>query len=167
MAEKKITYNEKDKLIVKVLKDADTPMTLAEICDAAGTNIEAASITRAVNKGLVEVAGKVDVKRPAKREVESYTLITDEELKREDGKAFNYTDGEKQIMAVLKNAEAPMTLAEIADALGLEKLSSGAINGLTNKKGNVAKAGKVTREVMAVAKGRLTYVFKADIPTAE
>lgn len=165
MAEKRINYTEKDKLIVSILKNSEVDLTIAEISEIAKTKIAPGTITAAVNKGLIAVSGKKTVERPAKRKVGVYTLVTEDVATAKNGKPANYTDGEKAIMGVLKGAEAPMTLAEIAVALGKEKLTSGAINGLVAK-GNVSKGEDREIEVMAKAEVN-TYEFVADVPEAE
>lgn len=162
MAEKKINYTEKDRVIVSILKDSEVDLTIAEISAIAGMPIAPGTMTSAVNKGLIAVSGKKTVERPAKRKVTEYAFVTDEVASAKNGKPANYTDGEKSIMAVLKDSETPMTLAEIASALGKDKLTSGAINGLVGK-GNVAKAGE--REVEVIGKAEVnTYEFVADVP---
>ena len=162
MTEKKINYTEKDKVIVSILKDSEVDLTIAEISAIAGMPIAPGTMTSAVNKGLIAVSGKKTVERPAKRKVAEYSFVTDEVATTKNGKPANYTDGEKSIMKVLKDSETPMTLAEIASALGKNKLTSGAINGLVSK-GNVAKAGE--REVEVIGKAEVnTYEFVADVP---
>lgn len=165
MAKNKINYTEKDRLIVLILKNSEVDLTLAEISEIAGEPIAPGTITSAVKKGLVAKAGEKEVERLTKRSVSEYVLASTDVKLNEKGKPVNYTDNEKKIMEVLGNAEAPMTLAEIAVALGVEKLTSGSINGLT-KKGNVAKAGERTVEVMGKAKVS-TYEFVADVPEAD
>jgi predicted Zn-ribbon and HTH transcriptional regulator len=162
MAKNKINYTDKDRVIVSILKESENDLTLAQISERAGMPIAPGTITAAINKGLVAKTGEVEVAKPGKRQVATYVLVDKEARVNEKGKPVNYTDGEKRIMEVLGTAEAPMTLAEIAVALGVEKLTSGAINGLV-KKGNVAKAGE--REVVVMGKTKVsTYEFVADIP---
>lgn len=162
----KINYTEKDRLIVSILKNSEVDLTLAEISEIAGQPIAPGTMTSlVVKKGLVAKAGEKTVERLTKRNVAEYVFVTKEVKLNEKGKPVNYTDNEKKIMGVLETAEAPMTLAEIAVALGVEKLTSGSINGLV-KKGNVAKAGERTVEVMGKAKVS-TYEFVADVPEAE
>ena len=48
---KPTTYTENDRVIVKTLKDAGKPLTLAEINSIANTSIKSGSITSARNKG--------------------------------------------------------------------------------------------------------------------
>lgn len=162
----KINYTEKDKLIVSILKNSETDLTLAEISELAGIPIAPGTMTSLVNKkGLAAKAGEKTVERLTKRTVAEYVLASADAKLNEKGKPVNYTDNEKKIIDVLGKAEAPMTLAEIAVALGVEKLTSGSINGLV-KKGNVAKAGDRTVEVMGKAKVS-TYEFVADVPEVE
>ena len=161
----KINYTEKDRLIVSILKNSENDLTLAEISALAGTPIAPGTMTSAVKKGLVAKAGEKTVERLTKRTVAEYVLASADAKLNEKGKPVNYTDNEKKIIEVLGKAEAPMTLAEIAVALGVEKLTSGSINGLV-KKGNVAKVGDRTVEVMGKAKVS-TYEFVADVPEAE
>ena len=161
--EKTIMYTEKDKAIVKVLKENEDGLTLAEIAAATGLDIKSGTVNSAVTKGLVDKVGTREVVRNGKRNVATYTLITDEVLNKADGKPANYTDNEKKLMAVLKGADAPMILAEIAEGMGVEKLSSGAVNGLV-KKGNIAKAGEVT--VTVPVKAEVTvYALAKELPS--
>ena len=152
MATKEIKYTEKDKLIVANLTGE---MTLTELNAAIKANDENAdelkigSVTSAIRKGFVEVAGEKEATGKTNREVCTYEFVTKEALKNTDGKDFNYTDGEKEILGVLENTEGALALAEIATALGKDKLGSGSINGLV-KKGNVIKAG--TKSVAATTK---------------
>lgn len=161
----KINYTEKDRLIVSILKNSENDLTLAEISALAGTPIAPGTMTSAVKKGLVAKAGEKTVERLTKRTVAEYVLASADAKLNEKGKPVNYTDNEKKIIEVLGKAEAPMTLAEIAVALGVEKLTSGSINGLV-KKDNVTKVGDRTVEVMSKAKVS-TYEFVADVPEVE
>lgn len=157
--ERKIVYSDKDKAIVKVLTANPDGLTLSEICEATAMDIKSGTINSAVLKGLVDKVGTREVVRNGKRNVATYTLATADVLNKPDGKPFNYTDGEKKLMAVLKDADAPMILAEIAEGMGVEKLSSGAVNGLV-KKGNVVKAGEVTVTVPVKAEVTVYAVAK-------
>jgi hypothetical protein len=163
MTKNKINYTEKDRLIVSILKESEVDLTLAQISERAGMPIAPGTITAAINKGLVAKTGEVEVAKPGKRQVATYVLVDTEARVNEKGKPVNYTDGEKKIMEVLGASETPMTLAQIATALGVEKLTSGAINGLV-KKGNVAKGDMVEVAVMGKAKVSV-YEYVADVPT--
>ena len=165
MKEKQIKFSEKDRAIVSILKNSETDLTLAEISLAYGEKVAPGTITSLINKGVV---GKSDEKRtvyrPSKRTVCVYKLITSEPQALNDkGKIANYSDGEKKIMEILASPEHAdgLTLAEIAAILGVEKLSSGAINGLV-KKGNVSN-DEVREVVVMTAATVLAYEFVADI----
>lgn len=164
MKEKQIKFSEKDRAIVAILKNSETDLTLAEISLAYGEKVAPGTITSLINKGVV---GKSDEKRtvfrPSKRKVNVYTLVTAEPQHTDKGKVANYSDGEKRIMEILgapENADG-LSLADIAAVLGVEKLSSGAINGLV-KKGNVASVG-IREVVVMTAAEVLAYEFVADI----
>ena len=162
--ETKITYSENDHAIVSALRDSEG-MTLAELREATGLDLKAGHITSAMKKGLIAASGEREVERPVIRPVSTYSYVTDEVLMGANGKPFNYTDGEKAILAAAKGIDGEFTLSDLADAMGLEKLSSGSINGLV-KKGNIAKAG--TRDVESTAKSTVkVYSFVRDIPEAE
>lgn len=165
MAEKKIVYTEKDKAIVAALTGEDG-LTIAEVNAKTGMDLKPGSFSNAIKKGLIVRIGDREVTRMGTREVSAYSLITDEVNKGADGKEFNYSDSEKAIMGVLKGAEAPMTLAQIAEVLGVEKLSSGAINSLVSKKGNVENVGKI--KIQALVKGSPVgvYAVVAELPEA-
>ena len=159
---KTIKYTENDKLIVANLTGE---MTLADLNAAIKANDENAkeikigSVNSAIRKGFVEVAGEREIITPLKKgnERTTYAFVTKEVLKNAEGKDFNYTDGEKEILGVLENTEDALALAEIAAALGKDKLGSGSINGLV-KKGNVIKAG--TKRMAGTTKRTVkTYVL--------
>ena len=164
MKEKQIKFSEKDRAIVSILKNSETDLTLAEISLAYGEKVAPGTITSLINKGVVgKSSEKRTVFRPSKRNVNVYVLVTAEPQQTDKGKVANYSDGEKRIMDILGAPEHAdgLTLAEIAAILGVEKLSSGAINGLV-KKGNVASAG--LREVVVMSSAEvLAYEFVADI----
>lgn len=155
--EKQIVYTEKDRAIVSALQGEPEGLTIAEVNEKTGMDLKPGSFSNAIKKQLIVRVGEREVERMGTREVSAYELITDEVNKGEDGKEFNYSDSEKAIMGVLKGATEPMTLAQIAEALGVEKLSSGAINALVNKKGNVRNVGKI--KVQALVKGAPVGVY--------
>lgn len=161
---KKVVYSTTDRNIVEVLKGAEQGMTVAELSAALGTPVNSGNINGAKNKGLISQIGTREVLRPSKRKVATYRFVTDEVALRSDNKPYAYSDNEKKIMEILKNADAPMTLNEIAAAMGVDKLSSGSINALANVKGNIEKADQV--EVSVYTKSKVAvWGFLADIPT--
>lgn len=139
---KEIKFNEKDRAIVEVLKNSSKPMTNKEISAALGTPVAAGTLTSCVNKGIIAVAGKVEVSSPAPREVNTYAFVTDEKLKTAKGKEKTYSETELEVIAALKDAEAPMSIVEIGAKLD-KKISAGAISGIV-KVGNIAPVSKTT-----------------------
>lgn len=169
----KINYTANDAVIVKILKNAvnedgsHQELTLAEINQLAEAEIKPGSMTSAVRKGLVEVAGEKEVSRPSKRKLATYKAVSFEILKDGKGKDYNYTDTEKSILEDIKNSDLAnadnFTLAELNDVNGTD-YKSGSITSLV-RKGNLAKTEAV-REVMANGKAKVkAYRFKADLPT--
>lgn len=150
---KTITWNDAAKAIVKTLADSDKPLTLAEINSISGVEILPGNITGLIKKGVILNVGKTDALVPSKRKVSLYAFITAEpQTNPANGKICNYTDTERAILATIKDADAPMTLAQISEAMG-RTLISGNINGLVTK-GNVAVAGEV--EVPCMSKKKVS-----------
>ena len=162
MAQNKITYTEQDRAIVSALKNAESGLTLAQINEAAGIEIKPGHIVSAMKKGLVSSIGEVEVDKPAKRKVSTYNFVTADVLTNAEGKPFNYTDSEKEVLAAAATFDRPFTLADLAAAMGVEKLGSGRTNGLM-KKGNITKGDVVT--VPCISKTPVkVYGFMKDIP---
>lgn len=164
--ENKINYTENDRAIVKALKGAEGPMTLAQINEAIGfrlgaKNIVAGNIVSAMRKGLITKAGEVDVEKEGTRKVYTYNFVSGDVMTKADGKPFNYTDGEKEILKVASEIGSPFTLETLSKKLG-RKVSSGSTNGLI-KKGNLTKGDQISVPCM-VKSTVSTYAFVADIP---
>ena len=147
MAKAKV-LSEKDRAIVAALKSTyPTPLDMSMIAELVKPlTIVSGNIVSAMSKGLIVKAGETEMPCTVKREVFTYSFVTDEVLKNEDGKEFNYTAGEKEILAAAKENFGtdgqPFILTHLAAAMGKDKLSSGSINGLV-KKGNFVKGEKV------------------------
>ena len=160
---KQTVFTKTDKAIVDALKGAADGLTLAELNEATGMEIKSGHLVGAIKKGLVEAIGEREVFRAGKRKVATYSFVTADALSNADGKAFNYTDNEKALLAVAATMEGDFTLAELAVAMNKERLTSGSINGLV-KKGNIAK-GENDRTVDTFAKSSVNvYGFVKDIP---
>jgi len=158
---KKITYSANDRAIVEALRGSEG-MTLAQLIEATGIELKPAHMTSALKKGLIEASGKVDVFRDSTRQVSTYNFVTSDVLNGENGKAFNYTEGEVAVLKAASGIDSPFTLAQLADAMGVERLSSGSINGLV-KKGNISKGEPV--EIPCKTKSSVNvYIFRSDIP---
>ena len=160
---KQTVFTKTDKSIVEALKGAVEGLTLSELNEATGIEIKSGHVVGAVKKGLIEAIGEREVTRPAKRKVATYVFVTADALSNAEGKAFNYTDNEKALLAVAATMEGDFTLAELAVAMNKERLTSGSINGLV-KKGNIAK-GENDRTVDTFAKSSVNvYGFVKDLP---
>lgn len=156
----KIVYTDNDRAIVNALKGTDG-LTLAEL-NATGLELKSGHIVSAMKKGLIEAIGEREVIRPTTRKVSTYNYVDSDVHMGENGKAFNYTDNEKNVLGFASQIDSPFTLARLAEAMGVEKLSSGSINGLV-KKGNITKGDMV--EVPAESKSTVkVYGFVNDIP---
>lgn len=163
MSKNKITYNDKDRAIVTALKNAGKPLTAKEISEIVKFEVAPGTLTAVKAKSLIDVTGKVEVERSVEREVNAYVFVTDEVLQAPNGKPKSYSDSEKEIMAKLKEAEKPMALCEIAEALG-RKISAGAVSGLV-KAGNIVVAPEKVK-IQGFTTGEVnTYVFVKDVPT--
>ena len=150
---KNIVWNDAAKAIVKTLAESDKPLTLAEINAISGVEILPGNITGLIKKGVILNVGKTDALVPSKRKVSLYAFVTAEpQTNPANGKICNYTETETAILATIKDADEPMTLAQISEAMG-RTLISGNINGLVTK-GNVAVAGEV--EVPCMSKKKVS-----------
>lgn len=150
---KTITWNDAAKAIVKTLADSDKPLTLAEINAISEVKILPGNITGLIKKGVILNVGKTDALVPSKRKVSLYAFVTAEpQTNPANGKICNYTETESAILATIKDADAPMTLAQISEAMG-RTLISGNINGLVTK-GNVSMAGEI--EVPCMSKKKVS-----------
>ena len=159
--EKQINYTENDRAIVNVLKGAEGPMTLAQINEATGLKLVAGNIVSAMKKGLIAKDGEVDVLKEGTRKVYTYNFVSGEVMTKADGKPFNYTDGEKEILKVASEIDSPFTLETLSKKLG-RKVNSGSTNGLI-KKGNITKGNQIL--VPCMTKSTVSvYAFVADIP---
>ena len=149
--QKVIVWSDAAKAVVKTLAESDKPLTLAEINAVSGVKVVAGNITSLIRQGIILNVGTTSVAVPSKRKVNTYTLITaDPQINPANGKTCNYTDTEKAILATIKDADVPMTLAQISEAMD-RTLISGNINGLVTK-GNVAMAGEVEVPCMSKKK---------------
>ena len=160
---KQTVFTKTDKAIVEALKGAPEGLTLAELNEATGLEVKSGHVVGAVKKGLIEAIGEREIQRPGKRKVSTYVFVTADALSNAEGKAFNYTDNEKALLAVAATMEGDFTLAELAAAMNKERLTSGSINGLV-KKGNIAK-GEADRTIDVMVKSSVNvYGFVKDLP---
>ena len=157
--EKQIVYTDNDRALVAALKGTDG-LTLAEL-NANGASFKSGHLVSAMKKGLIEKVGEREVIRPSIRKVSTYNFVSAEPMSNAEGKPFNYTDGEKEILSIAASIDSPFTLADLARAMKREKMSSGSINGLV-KKGNFSKGDQI--EVESTSKSTVgVYGFVRDI----
>lgn len=161
MANKPTSYTVNDRAIVDALRNAPEGLTLAGLCEATGLELKPGHVVSAMRKGLIASISEVTVERPGTREVSTYNFATADVLSNGD-KPFNYTDGEKEVLKVAATINSPFTLADLATAMGLEKLTSGRINGLV-KKGNITKGDMVEVPTTVKASAKV-YGYVKDIP---
>ena len=159
--ERKVTYSDNDRAIVNALRDTEG-LTLAELREATGIDLKPGHVVSAMKKGLIASIGEGEILRPATREVSTYIYVNSDIAVNGKGQACNYSEGETNVLNAASKIDGPFTLAELADAMGLEKLSSGSINGLV-KKGNIAKGDM--REIETQSKSKVkVYGFVSEIP---
>lgn len=162
MATNKINYTANDRAIVDALRNAPEGLTLAQLSEVTGLELKPGHIVSAMKKGLATVVNEITIEKPSKRKVFTYSFVTADALSNAEGKAFNYTDGEKEVLNAASTMENPFTLADLAIAMNVEKLTSGRINGLL-KKGNIVKGDQIT--VPCVGKTDVkVFGFVKDIP---
>lgn len=160
---KQTVFTKTDKAIVEALKGAAEGLTLAELNQATGLEVKSGHLTGAIKKGLIEAIGEREIFRAGKRKVATYSFVTVDALSNAEGKAFNYTDNEKALLAVAGGMEGDFTLAELAVAMNKERLTSGSINGLV-KKGNIAKGAEDRTIEVQVKSSVNVYGFVKDLP---
>lgn len=161
MANKPTSYTANDRAIVDALRNAPEGLTLAGLCEATGLELKPGHVVSAMKKGLINSIGEVTVERPGTREVSTYNFVTADVLTNGD-KPFNYTDGEKEVLAAAAGIDSPFTLADLATAMNLDRLTSGRINGLV-KKGNITKGDMVSVPTVVKASAKV-YGYIKDIP---
>lgn len=159
--ERKVTYTDNDRAIVNALRDSEG-LTLAELRDATGIDLKPGHVVSAMKKGLIASIGEREILRPSVREVSTYIYVNSDIALNAKGQACNYSEGETNVLKAAAGFDGPFTLAELASAMGLEKLSSGSINGLV-KKGNITKGDM--REIETQSKSKVkVYGFVSEIP---
>jgi uncharacterized membrane protein len=136
-----IKLNENEKTIVRILGEANKPMTLAEISAKAGVNFVSGHINALIHKKNMVVKGETaTIKVPAVRNVGVYALKATAKIT--DKTKLNAK--ERDIVSALKGSTDGLTLAEISNKVGYD-LVSGNINALLTNKGLVEKVAE--REV--------------------
>lgn len=154
----KKTYSQKQVDIINVLADNPDGLTIAQMSEILGAKVQPGTVTGLVRAGLVTPVGVVQVKRPTKDQVSTYAVANAEFV--EDKK---YSDSEKKILAAARTLEAPFTLAQLAEATGIARVTAGHINGLM-KVGNLCMTDVKIDVVRYVQVEHNLYVKCGDIP---
>ena len=141
--ERKIT--ETDNLIVDALRNAENPMTFAELKDVitlpTGKPLAAAHITHALTMGLIGKGDEVEVEVPRKAKRATFVYVNSDVATKADGKPFNYNEKELAILKFAETADGAFTIASLNEALGTD-YKPGTFTALVNK-GNLAKGDDV------------------------
>lgn len=154
----KKTYSQKQVDIINVLADNPDGLTIAQMSEILGAKVQPGTVTGLVRAGLVTPVGVVQVKRPTRDQVSTYAVANADFI--EDKK---YSDSEKKILAAARTLEAPFTLAQLAEATGIARVTAGHINGLM-KVGNLCMTDVKIDVVRYVQVEHNLYVKCGDIP---
>jgi hypothetical protein len=155
--ERKIT--ETDNLIVDALRNAERPMTFAELKDAialpTGKPLAAAHITHALTMGLIAKGDEVIVAVERKAKRATYVYVNSDVATKADGKPFNYNEKELAILKYAETVDGAFTIAGLNEALGTD-YKPGTFTALVNK-GNLAKGDDV-EYTKIVNEKKATYI---------
>lgn len=69
-----VKMTEKRTKIINALKNANQPLTLAQIGESIGEDVKSGTTNTLVSAGLIKKAGKVKVAKVVYVEVETYTI---------------------------------------------------------------------------------------------
>lgn len=156
--ERKIT--ETDNLIVDALRNAERPMTFAELKDVitlpTGKPLAAAHITHALTMNLIAKGDEVEVEVDRKAKRATYVYVNSDVATKADGKPFNYNEKETAILKFAETADGAFTIAELNEALGTD-YKPGTFTALVNK-GNLAKGDDV-EYTKTVKEKKATYIL--------
>lgn len=136
--QKPIVFNEKDRAVVAALTARPEGLTLAELREATGMELVAGNVSSMMKKQLIAAIGERTVEKEVESTVSTYTVVTIEPTKNEKGTDNTYTEKQTEVLKVCGAITSPFTLADLAVAMGVEKVAPGIITGLV-KKGNLAK----------------------------
>jgi hypothetical protein len=154
---KPVTFNDNDRAVASALADG-SELTLAEINARTGLTLVPGHIVSMLKKHVIRVTGEREVIKEAKGSVCTYSYAHSDL-----GSKKAFTEPENEVLGYASQMEGYFTLAELASAMGLEKLSSGRINGLV-KNGNLVKGD--SREVIRPSKSVIkTYSIDQGIPS--
>lgn len=164
MSERKSTrtVNDNDRLIVDALRGVEGGLTLAQINEKTGADLKPAHITHAIGGGFIESCGEVEIEKVRTRPSALYTYAHSEPAMNKKGEPVEFSDMAKNILEVASKMDGEFSIADLAEALGVDKLANGYVTSLV-KKGNLVKSEN-TRDVAYKAKStNKVYCFVKDI----
>jgi len=140
MAEKisKFTPNDNDRLIVSALKGTDG-LTIAEVNEKLGSSLLPVHFNHAAKGGYIEKIGTREVLKARPREVGLYSYIDSHIANDAKGNPCTYSESQNAILAAAAMIDGEFTLAQLAEAMGVEKVAPGSVTSLVNR-GNLAKS---------------------------
>lgn len=140
MADKvsKFTVNDNDRLIVSALKGTDG-LTISEVNEKLGSSLLPVHFNHAKTGGFIEVIGKKEVVKYRPAQVGQYSYSNSEIALDAKGNPCSYSDAQMAILSAASKMDGEFTLAELAEAMGVEKVAPGSITSLVNR-GNLSKS---------------------------
>ena len=136
-------------LIADTISEAGEAMTLLEINSRLGMNLKSGSITGAIRAGYIAKVGEAKVARETSAKVAVYQFVNANVNSNKQGKPYNYSDLERQILDYAADVDS-FTSDAISAAMDT-KLPANALSVLV-RKGNLAKVGETTVTRMATSK---------------
>lgn len=161
---KEVTYTEMDKTIYNTLKDADRPLALSEISEAAGVEVKAGHIVAAIRKGIAVKADEpVIINKLTKKTACTYLKGTStiDDLRAANPK-MNFTEKEIALAALL--TDEARTASQINEDAGLDAASafkSGTFTSLVKK--GVAVKGEDVEFTVSVPSKANAYLVGAEV----
>ena len=136
-------------LIADTISEAGEALTLLEINSRLGMNLKSGTITGAIRAGYIAKIGEQKVARETSAKVAVYQFVNANINSNKQGKPYNYSDLERQILDYAADVDS-FTSDAISAAMDT-KLPANALSVLV-RKGNLAKVGETTVTRMATSK---------------
>ena len=136
-------------LIADTISEAGEALTLLEINSRLGMNLKSGSITGAIRAGYIAKVGEAKVARETSAKVAVYQFVNANVNSNKQGKPYNYSDLERQILDYAADVDS-FTSDAISAAMDT-KLPTNALSVLV-RKGNLTKVGETTVTRMATSK---------------
>ena len=136
-------------LIADTISEAGEALTLLEINSRLGMNLKSGTITGAIRAGYIAKIGESKVARETSAKVAVYQFVNANINSNKQGKPYNYSDLERQILDYAAGVDS-FTFDAISAAMDT-KLPTNALTVLV-RKGNLTKVGETTVTRMATSK---------------